>query len=233
MGNKTGIPKLWYFLAVVHACSLLNFGMLNNRARDAEREWMTYEYSSFQCSNGNLCKQIFQASVTKSEAKLIYRSAQSWIPKGPRTQLPSVVESYIVNVILPDKNIQSAIIIPNIPVNTKYFSFKDVYIPTSDDRYFAERNLSAEKEVKVEIWKNRVTLIFTTSNKAEDFILHRSPKEIAIPTSNHPGIILILAQRDTTNGFIVEILLLALTIFVAFRLRKRSFSKRKKHANTN
>jgi hypothetical protein len=226
MDKIARIPKVWYFVAVVATISLLIFNVLDHRVLYANWDMESYQQAP-TCLNSNLCKQILQATVIENKTKLISRSAQSYVPKGPNIPLPTLAESYIVNFILPDKSIQSAIILPNIPVNTKYFGFKDVYLPTSDDLYFAERNLPAEKEVKVEIWQGQITFIFTDSNKAEDIILNQSPREVAIPTANHPGVILILAQRDVNNGLIVEIIVLVLMISIAYRLNKFSSFKRK------
>jgi hypothetical protein len=223
------IPKAWYFVAIVASTSLLIFDVLDHRVLYANWDLESYQQAP-TCLNSNLCKQILQATVSENKTKLIFRSAQSYVPKGPNIPLPTLAENYTVYVVLPDKSIQSAIIIPNVPVSTKYFSFKDVSTPTSGDPYFAERNFPAGKEVKVEIWQGQITFIFTASNIAEDIILNRDPKEIGIPTANHPGVILSLAQRNFDNGVYVELLVLVLTIAIALRMSKFSFSQRK-HAN--
>jgi len=94
--------------------------------------------------------------------------------------------------------------------------------------HFAERTFPDGKEVKVEIWQGQATFIFTAPDEAESIILNlnQTRKEIAVPTANHPGVILSLAQRDANSGFIGSALVLALTVFIAFRLSKFSFSKR-------
>jgi hypothetical protein len=230
LGRKFRIPKIWYIVAILHACCLLLFSSVDRRRINAQIMWTEYENSSVICPNGNLCKQILQGNVKKNETKLIYRSAQSYVPKAPRIPLPTLAKGYIIDITLPDKSTQSAVIIPNVQVNTDYFSFKDIYLPTSDDTYFAERYFPVNKKVKVEIWQGQITFIFTDSDKAEDVLFNRNPREIAIPTVNHPGIILILAQTDAAYGLIMEIIVLALTIFIAFRLRKDPFPRRK-HAS--
>jgi hypothetical protein len=203
MARKTVVPRIWYFVAVVATISLLIFDSADRSARDAEKNLEIYRQAT-TCLNSDPCRQMLQVTVSENKA-----------------------ESYTVNVILPDKSTQSVIIIPDIPINTKYFGSNDIYIPASGDPYFAERYFPAQKGVKVEIWQGQITFIFTDSNKAEDITLNQSPKEIAIPTANHPGVIFILAQRNVSNWLIVEIIVLALTILIAYRLNKFSSSKRK------
>jgi hypothetical protein len=230
LGRKIRIPKIWYLVAVVHACSLLLFSSLDRRRINAEVAWMKYQNSSVICPNGSLCKQILQGNVKKNETKLIYRSAQSYVPKGPRIPLPTLAKGYIIDITLPDKSTQSAVITPHVQVNADYFTAKDIYLPTPDDTYFAERYFPVNKKVKVEIWQGQITFIFTDSDKAEDVLFNRNSREIAIPTANHPGIILLLAQTDAAYGLIMEIFVLALTLFIAFRLRKDPYPRRK-HAS--
>jgi hypothetical protein len=217
LARKGKISWAWYLVMIIAAGGFLMLSVIQQRIVAAEKVLAIYQRTP-ACLNSDPCKQILQVKIKQIETKLLERFVSSWVPKSPKIQLPTLAKNYVLAVYLPNKGIQSAIIIPGILLDTKNFSYKNIYLPNSNDQYFAVDNFQQEDEIKVEIWESQITLVFTNSIKG--YLAQNPTENIAIPTASHPQVILSLAQQDSNNVFIGTVIILTLMILVAIWFSK-------------
>lgn len=156
------------------------------------------------------CREKIEAVVLDSESKLLVFRV---INKNGNTSINKNAR-YFVTVSSDDIGERRVELPPDPPSNGTQFDIPNIHIPSGENSLFAEGNFSKNQIVFIEIWREKVTLLYVdeivdvpdvilqpviTPDVQSAFVDNPSPKtyEVAIPTTIHP----IFRQAGTESDF--------------------------------
>jgi hypothetical protein len=228
LAKKIQFSPAWIIVGIFLFCSLLVVVFLYLRV--VHQQQLLNAYNPLASDH-----QIVDAIVTKSKSWHFTKSSSGG-NKGETRIVTTLSERFLIDVSLPDSRTYSAEIIPNRGVN-KNFGFSNLYIPSQTELTFAEDNFPEGKQIQVEIWNDKIILLFTKSTLGQHIqgnnqIFVFSPKtpsnslqadsdtEIVIPTREHPIIALENAQNNFDGAIVAVIMLNIPVLLLAIRFRK-------------
>jgi hypothetical protein len=215
LGNKIRIPSMWRFIIIAAIICVFFVSFFYLPIPQKEIEWEKYQQAKI-CQNDLACRQTRTAVIIQSETQ---RSDIS-VPASRFSSRTLMDTEYHFKIAL--ENAQTEFyVVTQVSVENSLFNLPNLYIPDARQKTFAEINFLQGKEIKVELWEKQVTFIFTDSIDAEwPPTKSRPDLQFAIPTANHPLIILSKARQDLLGSVIGAILILGVVIAFAVRFRK-------------
>ncbi|MBK9781664.1 MAG: hypothetical protein IPP55_16695 [Anaerolineales bacterium] len=191
------------------------------------------EYLSAKpCSDEGICREKVESQIIESKEK---NTSITTLNKQGKTSTEKNV-NYQLLVFSPLKNYK-AVITPGVFFNKIDMNVSDLYVPSIEDASFFEMNLYKNRKVFIEIWKDKVTLLFvdaiitahdgseiSNSPSSPQFINNVDNKTfiMALVTDDHPAIRKLSANNDFFSVCVIcFILLLPLHWDGMKRLRKK------------
>lgn len=196
---------------------LIAIGFSYFRMETAEIELEEY-LSAKPCSEAGICREKIESQIIESEEKVF---AVTTLNKQGNTSTQKDVK-YQLLVYSPVKNYR-VVITPDILLRKNDFDTPDLYLPSGNDNSFFEMNLYKNRKVFIEIWNNKVTLLFInaiiTAPNEQDIsnqsflpqIINNSNNNtftLALVTDNHPLLRKSKIDNDFFSVFIICLILL-------------------------
>ena len=206
----------WFVVAII----ILATAYL--RMRQAKTDLAEYE-SARSCPTQQNCRQKIQATILQSGALNL-----SFLSVPIYYLVPSQESTYSILVEAPLIGKEEVKISSDPPYNETPFDVGPVYAPTGLDQNFVEENFYENRIVHVEVWRNKITLVYlngivdtpynlSSASQAPSTktIITSEPSsnadEVALPTTLHP----IFQEAQEEKNFYG---LVAICIFLSFML---------------
>jgi hypothetical protein len=214
LGRKIKISSVWTFSFITAIIGAVIIAIFYLPIATKQAEWEKYRQAKI-CQNVYGCRRIQTAVIIQSQTQ----SSVFKIP-GRLSSATQTNTKYYFQVDL--GNNQAEFYVPTrVAIKNDPFDVPNIYIPAAEETTFAEVNFPAGKQIKVEIWDNQVTFIFA------DFLpwanAHPENGQIAIPTANHPLVILRQTQQDLFGVILSVVVILILVIVLTLRFRKTNW----------
>lgn len=229
--KKSLILALKLSLGIVGFAFLLGI-FLYPRIPRAQKEFEKYQQSNF-CSKQDSCRQLIEGVVGQSKTVKISFS----VPAGRNSSRAITSTKYLIVLNLNNGEQKTAVILPDIPLPEIAFGANSYLPETWLEKSFVEDYFPVGEKVKVEVWQNEITYVYTKdfkgyvtlsindgdnvlnpispNSKDKTIVQQSDAAEIMIPTINHPRIILFLAQDDFDGVIIGFGYLLIVTVFIS------------------
>ena len=239
MHKKIKISPMWRVALITSLIGVVvaSFFVLQRSIKQAT--WERYVQSKI-CQDSPACRQTRTAVILQSNTQ----SSTIRVPSRFSSQKQTDTEYYFV-VDLGDRQSQFYVL-TRVSPQKDLFDLPNIYLPDYSETNFAEINFPQGKQIKLELWEDQVTFIFTDSigqawswdQSGHIFFITPMPPSVfsqnnsslekqktnvqfAVPTANHPLIALQKAHKDLLGSILVVIIVVPMLMFVTHHLTKR------------
>lgn len=219
-------------IATIFCLVAISFSYFRMKITGIELE----EYLSANlCSDAGICREKIESRIIESEERNI--SVTTLNKQGNTSTQKNV--SYQLLVFSPLRNYQVDIT-PDVFLNQMDINIPDLYVPSVEDVSFFELNLFQSRKVFIELWKNRVTLLFIdeviTASDGNEIENSPSPLQLtnnsnnniftmALVTDDHPALRKSSANNDFFSVCVICLILLLVLHWDGLKRFRRIISR--------